>query len=60
MGNLYSHENSEVSEATLGLQDILEKGENGENGVFSFRSENGQFTGNLLSNSGTMANEVSS
>lgn len=43
--NSHRHENSKDNETTLGICNILDKGEKGEDRVLDFRSENGQFIG---------------
>ena len=71
MWNSHKHENSKDSEATLGINDILDKEEKGGVVVIDFRSENGQFTGSrgrmehraskfCQGKSGTMGHELSS
>ena len=45
MRNSHRHENSKNSEATLGIYNILDKGEKKGNKVLDFRSEKGRFMG---------------
>lgn len=45
MENSHKHENAKDSEATLGIDDVLDKEEKGRNGVLDLGSGSGLLTG---------------